>query len=126
MFCKNCGIEIANNAAICVHCGVKAGTGNAFCGSCGQTVLVSDRYCMQCGVENRINSGKKDFITTIILAVFVGTFGVHRFYTGNIGIGVLQLLTLGGCGIWQIIDIILIATGDYRDGNGEKLDRTGY
>jgi len=45
------------------------------------------------------------------LAILFGAIGVHRFYLGYIGIGIIQILTLGGCGIWYLIDIILIATG---------------
>ena len=64
---------------------------------------------------------QKDWLTTLLLAIFVGGFGVHRFYTGHTGIGIAQLLTLGGCGIWTIIDIIQIATGSFKDAQGQPL-----
>ena len=64
---------------------------------------------------------QRDFLTTLLLAIFVGGFGVHRFYTGHTGIGIAQLLTLGGCGIWTIIDIIMIATGSFKDAQGQPL-----
>ena len=60
----------------------------------------------------------KDWVTTLLLAVLVGSLGVDHFYTGKIGTGILKLITLGGCGIWALIDIIMIATGSYKDGNG--------
>jgi TM2 domain-containing membrane protein YozV len=69
-------------------------------------------------------STQKDWLTTLILCIFLGVFGVHRFYTGHIAIGVIQLLTLGGCGIWWLIDLIMIATGSYTDSNGLPLLRT--
>ena len=54
--------------------------------------------------------------------IFVGTFGIHRFYLGYIGIGIIQLLTLGGLGIWSLIDLIRIAIGDLtpKDGDYDK------
>lgn len=64
-----------------------------------------------------------DWLVTLLLCIFLGAFGVHRFYTKQIGIGILQLLTAGGCGIWVIIDVILIVTDTYRDGNGRLLVR---
>ena len=71
-----------------------------------------------------INSPPKDWLTTLLFAIFLGAFGVQSFYTGKILFGVLQLLTLGGCGIWTVIDIILIATGTYRDAWGRPLVRS--
>lgn len=67
--------------------------------------------------------GKSKF-ATIMLAIAPSMFGfcgIHRFYTGHIGIGIAQLLTLGGCGIWQLVDIIFIVTGKYTDSDGRPL-----
>ena len=64
---------------------------------------------------------KKSKVTAALLCFFLGAFGVHRFYTGKIGTGILQLITLGGLGIWAIIDFIMILTGSFLDANGGKL-----
>ena len=63
----------------------------------------------------------KDWLTTLLLCIFLGGIGVHRFYTGHIGIGVAQLLTGGGCLIWTIYDLITIARGKFTDAQGQPL-----
>jgi TM2 domain-containing membrane protein YozV len=64
----------------------------------------------------------RPFITTWLLSYFLGSFGVDRFYLGYTGLGVAKLLTLGGCGIWALVDLILVLTGQMRDSNGRPLD----
>jgi hypothetical protein len=63
----------------------------------------------------------KTFMTTLLLSLFLGGFGIDRFYLGYTGLGVAKLLTLGGCGIWSLIDLILIATRNLKDSNGNPL-----
>lgn len=64
-----------------------------------------------------------DWTVALILSILVGEFGVDRFYTGSIMLGILKLVTFGGCGVWWIVDIILIATGAYKDAQGRPLVR---
>jgi TM2 domain-containing membrane protein YozV len=68
-------------------------------------------------------TSRRDWLVTLLLAIFVGKFGVDRFYTGHIGLGLLKLFTCGGFGIWWMIDIILIAVGSYRDSDGNLLEK---
>lgn len=67
---------------------------------------------------------RKSFLATGLLCYFLGCLGIHRFYTGYKGIGIAQLLTLGGCGIWALIDLIMICINNYKDANGMELE--GY
>lgn len=73
---------------------------------------------------NYAQSQQKDWLTTLLLCIFLGWLGIHRFYTGHTVIGVIQLLTLGGCGIWVLVDFIMILTNSYRDSNGFPLVRS--
>lgn len=63
----------------------------------------------------------KQWLTALLLCLFLGALGGHRFYTGHTGTGIVQLLTLGGCGIWALIDLIMIATGKFLDSDGQPL-----
>ena len=63
----------------------------------------------------------KDWTVLLILSILLGGLGVDRFYAGSIGLGILKLLTAGGCGIWWLIDIIMLVTGNYKDGDGNPI-----
>ena len=65
-----------------------------------------------------------DWLTLFLLTFFVGVLGVHRFYVGKIGTGFLMLLTLGGLGVWFLVDLILVVTGQFTNKDGEKVPRT--
>lgn len=102
-----------------------------YCPNCGKPVTGETNFCPECGAplkianyqsqpaSNRTNEDR--WLIALILCILVGSLGVHRFYTGNIVTGVLMLITLGGCGVWTIIDLIMIAANTYRDGNGNTL-----
>lgn len=69
-------------------------------------------------METQIEKSDKSFIAVLLLCFFLGVLGVHRFYVGKVGTGVIQLLTLGGLGIWAFIDFIMIAIGNFKDKQG--------
>jgi hypothetical protein len=65
------------------------------------------------------DGGGKSQLVALLLCIFLGGIGIHRFYLGYIGIGVIQLLTAGGCGIWALIDLVMIITGDLKPKSGD-------
>lgn len=64
---------------------------------------------------------QRKFFTTGLFAIFLGTFGVDRFYLGKTGTAIAKLLTCGGCGVWALVDVILLLTGGTRDAQGRPL-----
>lgn len=67
---------------------------------------------------------RKSFLVTWLLSLLVGVFGVDRFYLGKVGTGLLKLFTLGGLGVWWLVDLIIVLAGGMRDKAGRTLD--GY
>ena len=66
-------------------------------------------------------NSEKSFVAAIILCFLLGGLGVHRFYVGKVGTGIVMLLTLGGLGIWTLIDLIVIVTGNFKDNQGKQI-----
>lgn len=70
---------------------------------------------------NEVTKSPNDWVVCIILVVFLGFWGVHRFYVRKIGTGILMLFTFGGLGIWWFIDLIMIATASFTDKEGRPI-----
>jgi TM2 domain-containing membrane protein YozV len=66
---------------------------------------------------------QKSWVIALLLCFFLGAIGVHRFYVDKVGTGILQLITLGGLGIWVLIDLIMILVGKFSDKQGQPLAR---
>ncbi|MBI2546237.1 TM2 domain-containing protein [Candidatus Woesearchaeota archaeon] len=99
-----------------------------YCSSCGAVIKKDAEICPKCGVRQKHKgndiekpAGRRKFLVALLLSIFLGSIGIDRFYMGLIGTGILKLLTLGGCGIWYIIDVILIATNSLKDADGKYL-----
>lgn len=91
-----------------------------------ERVITQEEFDLQ--KEKLLNSSTTtsttDWLTLFLLTFFVGVLGVHRFYVRKIGTGFLMLLTLGGLGVWFLVDLILVVTGQFTNKNGEKIPRT--
>jgi TM2 domain-containing membrane protein YozV len=100
VFCRYCGQQIADIDLICTHCDLKQNF----------TVVSSS--------PARKNS---EGVIAFIVCFLFGIFGLHRFIYGKIGTGILMLITLGGFGIWWLIDLIRIGVGHFTDSRGNQL-----
>ncbi|MBP5301806.1 MAG: TM2 domain-containing protein [Bacteroidales bacterium] len=67
------------------------------------------------------NISERNWVAALLLCIFFGVFGAHRFYVGKIGTGILMLITLGGFGIWVLVDLIIIICQDFKDKEGKVL-----
>ena len=99
VFCRGCGKEIHDSAPTCPSCGA---------------VQIQQQARAAAGSDRRI-------LPAILLCFFFGVFGAHRFYAGKIGSAIAQLCTLGGLGIWALVDLVLLACGEFTDGSGNRM-----
>lgn len=128
MFCKNCGKELDGNAVACMGCGCNPHQGNKHCQNCGAPVEANQVVCVKCGASLASGQGPssvpgvgqpKSRLVYILLAIFLGSLGIHNFYAGYTTIAVIQLIVslAGGactCGvssgcvaIWAIVEAII-------------------
>ena len=90
-----------------------------YCKECGKKISDTATSCPSCGAkQDKKGQGikKVNWTLTLIMSIIFGAIGVDRFIMGHIGLGILKLLTLGGCGIWWLVDLILIASKHQFEG----------
>ena len=136
MYCKTCGNEINEIQVICLNCGCAKGSGTKYCANCGKELTEKAFACLNCGVSADFGAQKsksvstditvldcdswcpagKEKIVAILLAFFVGGFGIHNFYLGETKKGILRLCTcwlfIGG--LLAFIDFIKMLIGSYK------------
>ena len=71
--------------------------------------------------DDELIASPRSRTVALLLAGFLGVFGAHRFYVGKTNTAVLQLITLGGLGLWWLADLIIIAAGAFRDSEGRLV-----
>lgn len=64
---------------------------------------------------------KNPYIATLLLCFFLGHLGIHRFYVGKVGTGLLMLLTAGGLGVWYLVDLTMIILGKFKTKEGTSV-----
>ena len=95
------------------------------CHACGHVIDAMAVVCPPCGVlqpdTGEMGESEKRILPAFLLCFFLGIFGAHRFYVGKTGTALLQLFTLGGCGIWTLVDFVMIIIGEFSDKDGNKI-----
>ena len=143
MFCRNCGKDVVDTAEFCPQCGARPLAGNGFCNACGTQTTALSEMCTKCGTRLKGSAGPaaapvyqpssapgvapaagvspKSRLIATLLCAFLGTIGVHRFYVGKVGTGIAMIFTMGGLGIWTLIDFIMILIGKFQDNKGNLV-----
>ncbi|MDR0878050.1 MAG: TM2 domain-containing protein [Treponema sp.] len=101
------------------------GPDEVFCSSCGAMIKKEAEICPHCGVRQKkagVNVSA-NWLTLLLLSIFLGELGVDRFYVGKIGTGIVKLITFGGFGIWYLIDLIMIICDKFTDKKGNVITR---
>lgn len=127
MFCTNCGSQVNEGSAFCPACGSPL----APAAQPSQPQYQQQQYQQPQYQQPQFqpypldNNGtvysKRERMIALLLCLFLGYLGVHRFYVGKIGTGIIWLLTFGCFGIGVLVDIITIATGSFHDDNDLPL-----
>jgi hypothetical protein len=125
MYCSNCGVQIDDRAISCPSCGVP--TKNYEAQAYRPQTNAQPIVIHNSNVNTNTNASGATYLrkskwVAFFLCLFLGYLGVHRFYVGKTGTGILWLFTGGFFAIGAIIDLIMILIGGFRDIAGQPLD----
>lgn len=103
------------------------GANEQYCRSCASVMSREALACPKCGAPNATavsaaGVSPKSRTVALLLCFFLGAFGIHRFYVGKVGTGIVMLLTLGALGIWTLIDFVMIIVGSFTDKEGLRVE----
>lgn len=129
MRCPNCNAELSGNR--CEYCGSVFSTASAEANVPADhdytyPEVLTDQYRTEADSFNSYsdheeyfdeNTSHKSKIAALLLCFFFGFYGVHYFYVGRFGMGILYFLTYGFCGVGWIVDIVRILLGQFKDAN---------
>ncbi|MCI9576722.1 MAG: TM2 domain-containing protein [Clostridiales bacterium] len=133
MTCQKCGNQFEGN--FCSKCGAAASTQQTPPPPNGPQYYnpnqppypnqpsppyMDQTYAWNSGISD------KDQIVALLLCIFVGTWGIHRFYVGKVGTGILYIFTFGLFGIGWLVDLIQIACGNFKDNMGRLVKRQNF
>ena len=142
MYCRNCGKQLIGSPELCMNCGAKPLAGNSYCNACGAETNKLAEICVKCGAKlsktgTVAGASTKSRLALTLLAFFLGSLGVHRFYAGKIGTGVVMLILtivgyatvwlifgfipLAAVWVWNLIDFIYAIIGKFKDKEGNLI-----
>ncbi len=123
---------------LCTKCKFINDSGALTCSNCGHNLLEEDELNeinskaqeVKKEENDTIDSSEKEDVSNkkwsvvLILCILLGLIGFHRFYVGKGGTAILMLLTLGGFGIWTLVDLVIISLSEFTDEDGRKIKRS--
>lgn len=107
-FCKHCGGKIPADAVLCTLCGRQVEKIASEAAPAPQIVVNNSNVNTNTNVNGGMNGKPKNKWAALLLCLFLGAFGAHKFYEGKIGMGILYLLTFGLFGIGVLVDLIAL------------------
>ena len=145
MFCTNCGKQQAEGAKFCGDCGspmagsaptpsaapapapsapINQPATSAPMPTSAPLAPVAPISEPATSAQYVVTPGERSphsWVAALLLCFFLGSIGIHRFYVGKVGTGIAMIFTLGGFGIWTLVDFIMICVGSFRDIQGREL-----